>query len=95
MLGDMNSAIRIEQRLNQLFAGRRRRQGSTERVDGNSAKEMERQAVERLFADPHRGAEAAPLLGMESARQMEREAMKRLYGERSKAVTLVKPAPRG
>lgn len=88
----MNGAIRIEQRLGQLFAGRRRR-APGDGADGDSAREMERRAVERLFAHQDRAQKSTPGADLESARETERDAMQRLYGEPSKAVVRVARNP--
>jgi hypothetical protein len=82
----MGDAIRIEQRLHELVDNWRRRQRPKRSVPGESAREMERQAVERLFANQrvrHGPAHAADL---KSAREMARQAVERLYGGRSNVV---------
>jgi hypothetical protein len=77
----MSDAIRIEQRLHDLVASWRRRQGP-DPGDRESAREMEQQAVERLFADRHRYQAPAYAHDVKAAREMEQQAVERLFADR-------------
>ena len=50
MLGHVSDAIRIEQRLHDLFAGRRNG-AKPQQPDRESPREMERRAMERLYGE--------------------------------------------
>jgi hypothetical protein len=85
----MGDATRIEQRLHDLVASWRRRQDPQRSVTRDSAREMERQAVQRLFADQRPSKAPTHPADLKSAREMERRAIERLYGHRSNVVVRV------
>ena len=47
----MGDAIRIDQRLQALFAGRRESESRPKHPEGESPREIERRAVERLYGE--------------------------------------------